>query len=45
MKKYTILIRGHKTVFAKDEKQATKLVDESIEHIHQNFNLKTHKEL
>lgn len=45
MKKYTILIRGHKTVFAKNEEEAIKLVDDSLEHIHQNFNLKTHKEL
>lgn len=45
MKKFTILIRGHKTVFAKNEEEAIKFVDDSLEHIHQNFNLKTHKEL
>jgi hypothetical protein len=42
IKKYFIPIRGHKTVFAKSEKEAYKIVDKDLETTHQNFNLKTY---
>ena len=45
IKKYTIVIRGHKTIFAQSEKKAYELIDKDLEAIHPNFNLKTIAEL
>lgn len=42
--KYTVMIRGHKTLFAKSEKEAYKLVDKDLKTTHPNFNLKTYVE-
>jgi len=45
MDKYTVMIRGHKTVLAKDEQAALSFVEEALENIHDSFNLKVYKEL
>jgi hypothetical protein len=44
IKQYTIMIRGHKTIFAESEKRAYELVDKDLEAIHPNFNLRTYVE-
>ena len=41
MNKYTIMIEGHKTIFAKNEKEAFNFVDKQLNDLHSTFNLKT----
>ena len=45
MKKYTIIISGHRNVIAKDDKEAFKIVDQELKHCHTKFNLTTIAEL
>jgi len=45
MKKYTIIISGHRHVLAESEKEAFKIVDKQLKHIHPKFNMKTIAEL
>tara|TARA_R110002012_G_scaffold254969_1_gene434134 strand:+ start:1659 stop:1796 length:138 start_codon:yes stop_codon:yes gene_type:complete len=45
MKKYTIMLRGHQTVFAESEKKAMKIVEKDLSVIHPKFNLHTSAEL
>lgn len=45
MKKYTVIISGHKKVFAKSEKEAFKIVDAQLKTVHPSFNLKSIAEL
>ena len=40
MNKYTIMIEGHKTIFAKNEKEAFDFVDKQLNEIN-HLNLKT----
>ena len=43
MNKYFVPIRGHKTVFAKSEKEAHEIVDKDLETFtHPTYNLKTY---
>lgn len=43
MNKYFVPIRGHKTVFAKSEKEAHEIVDKDLEtYTHPTYNLKTY---
>tara|TARA_B100000965_G_scaffold404589_1_gene435829 strand:+ start:257 stop:397 length:141 start_codon:yes stop_codon:yes gene_type:complete len=42
MNKYFVPIRGHRTVFAKSEKEAFKLVENDLGVTHPNLNLKTY---
>ena len=41
MKKYTITLRGHQTVFAESEKKAIEIVEKDLSVIHPKFNLDT----
>ena len=45
MNKYTIMIEGHKKVFAKSEEEAFKIVDAQLKTVHPSFNLKSIAEL
>lgn len=40
--KYFVPIRGHRTVFAKSEKEAYQSVEKDLEITHPNLNLKTY---
>ena len=41
MNKYTVMIEGHKTIFAKNEKEAFDFVDKQLNDLHPTLNLKT----
>ena len=45
VKKYTVMLRGHITVFADSEKKAFEIADKQIEPLHPKYNLSTHDEL
>lgn len=45
MKKYTIMIGGHRTVLAESKEQAIQFVKKDLESCHENLNLKAYGEL
>jgi hypothetical protein len=45
MKKYTVIISGHKKVLARNEEEAFKIVDAQLKTVHPSFNLKSIAEL